>query len=392
MLPGIQEMVKMHEPLRGIPESVVGKCIALKLTGGVGDCVMAIGGTARILAARRAQITAVVMPHMGPLLLAMEGVSGWVSAQRFNALQVQARFDAVFDFVGTFNKTKELREGEYYQLVSDRIGFKVSPGCFDFGRNFKAADRVVALHSGASNPNRRWSNEKWRELAYQLRDRGCKITWLGTRDEFGFNAEDIYKLSDREESLLGQAQWLTQAGYFIGCDSGFLHIAGVLGVPGLGLFGNTAPEHVIGSYPALRGVQCFDRMGLAPTRSLRVDDAASKKLMEGLTVDDVLQATPVSAVECTPQDRIEYPSERVRILLLGNDAHTRGLIHRFLKQYYCVDLEVVEDNPKYDVIMNAEPGCCTVEIRKTQKRATVVTSNLENIRRALRELLNREVE
>ncbi len=389
MTAGFANVVEQAEPSRVLPadlSQLIGRQVALKFTGGIGDCIIAIGGLAPALEKAGALVTAVTLPHQGPLLLRMQGVSAWIAAQRFNSPVIRGKFDLIFDFAFTFNRAHELKEGEYYSLASARAGVLVVPGQFDFKHTHDPKGRVVALHPGASNPNRRWSEDKWRELAFEIRDRGFDVLWLGTRDEYGFNAKGITKLSDADPSLVGQAKKLAESDYFIGCDSGFAHIAGVLGVPGLVIFLNTHPKDVIESYPSLKGVHCFERLTLQPSRSLVPNCWKTNVLRECLGVEEVLNASSFGAIGCTPGIRDEEPSMKASIALVGVPDKE---LQRLLSEIF--DVTVMTNMPTTGTEFDA-----VLEIRENlgrlyTKHSKVMLSleNFENVRRAIRENLNR---
>lgn len=102
---------------------------------------------------------------------------------------------------------------------------------------------VVVLHPGPSWPVREWPSQRWCELASIISARmPALIIKIGTdRDSmsrvrpFGLisNAVDWTNQLD----VMEIAALIEQASVFIGIDSGPLHIAGVLRVPSVGLFG-----------------------------------------------------------------------------------------------------------------------------------------------------------
>ena len=274
-----------------MPPSVTGLRVALKLTGGVGDTVIALGGTAAALRAERpGEVVAVVMYHQMDLMREMEGIDDAIEAQKFNRLDIQMGFDVIITFASVFNSVNDLRRGGYYKLAGQRANRPVGPGEFSFKRA-ETTPRVVVLHPASSNPNRRWDEEKWTKLAYAIRDSGSEVQWLGTRDEFGFTDKGIHKLSDDNSNLVWQARQVAKASFFVGGDSGFGHIAGVLGIPGIILFGNTHPNDVIDCYESLRGVHKFTSYE-QPSRSLKPDCPKSMDAMNRIEVDDVTECIP----------------------------------------------------------------------------------------------------
>jgi len=379
MIPGLTVLENVREPQRQLPKDVSGLKIALKMTGGVGDSIMAIGGPARDLASRGAIITAITMKHAGELIQEMVGVEDWLESQKFNNPAVRSKYDVLIDFAGTFNTAKYLREEPYYELVSRRVGFGVVPGAFKF--KHEPEGRRVAIHPGASNPNRRWDVKRWQQLAYEIRERDCEVVFLGTRDEPGFNDKGISKASDRDSNLLWQAKVLAKCCYFIGCDSGFVHIAGVLGVPGVVLFGNTSAKTVISSYPSLKGIEKFE--GGLPTRSLTVGCKKSKENMQAITVGDVIAATPLAAVE-TNGRALQRPkeAEKMKIALVG--VPNNEIVH-FLKNRY--EVVVYGNMPKHndnDVLVVFSDEVWQLHTKSGKKYR--VRQNQEDLVRAIREI------
>ena len=288
MIPGI-EVLTGHEPAQTLPKDLSGVKVALKMFGGVGDCLIAIGSVAPALAERGAIVTAVVAEHHQELLAEVRGVCHVAEVKTYNNPAIRHKQDVLIDFARTFNAPRQLRAENYYKLVSDRVGFRVRPGSF---KNFEywpdPEDKLICVHTSASNRNRQWSDDKWRDLANELVKRGWRVVFLGKRSEFGFNEEGIKNYSDIDTGLLPQMRCLAVANAFVGCDSGFAHVAGILGVPGVVLFGNTSEDHVIAEYPSLKGVDAYDKVEYGPTRSLKRGCQRSIDAMRAIEVCDVL--------------------------------------------------------------------------------------------------------
>ena len=212
-----------------------------------------------------------------------------ISDHKMRNLGYYRTFDEVINFAGFLTTTRTLRTDDYYQCAEEKLGKPVKePGFWSFP---EGAERVwqdtVAIHPGASNPNRHWNNEEWEKLAFSLAATGKKVVWLGPRNEFGFNATNIFKLSDTDETLEGQAKFLLRCGYFIGTDSGFAHVAGTGLIPGKVLFFSTSPEAVIARYPSLEGVKAYNKAGIEPSFSLDPEDENAKISQKALKYDDI---------------------------------------------------------------------------------------------------------
>jgi len=257
----------------------------------------------------------------------------------------------------------------------------VMPGRFSFTWELPRRPRV-AIHPEASNPNRRWISERWAEVAYELRDRGCEIIWLGTRDEFGFSARGIQKLSDENTKLLWQIRQLARCSYFVGCDSGFAHAAGLLGIPGAVLFGNTHPDDVIASYPALKGIHDLSGHD-EPSRSLRVGCKKSEAAMDRLTVEKVLQAIPYQEKVAAQEREEQTMPTQIKVAVVGQSLAEEA---RELSQWFAVDhlTNVPQVTTDYDAVvcMRQDRICLMLKTRRVFVRHSV-----EDIRRTLRELI-----
>ncbi len=128
--------------------------------------------------------------------------------------------------------------------------------------------KYVAIHFSGSVPERSIPIEKAMALAFRIADEGHtailygKWTDLSTfkRDESGGKTSvrelrpGVYNLCGLLENQDEMVAAMSLMDFFIGPDSGLLHLAGALGVPGLGIF---IPYHSsirIGYYPSLSGV------------------------------------------------------------------------------------------------------------------------------------------
>lgn len=100
--------------------------------------------------------------------------------------------------------------------------------------------------------DRLWRIESWRTLIRLLKEAGHRVVVLD-------KSEGQCKTLDCEYLAGASAEWvasvLLNARCLIGLDSGPLHFAGCLGVPGIGLFGKTAGKDIFGLYPSIQCVQ-----------------------------------------------------------------------------------------------------------------------------------------
>jgi len=276
----------LNEPLTCLNSPPAKVC--LKMVGGIGDCIIALGGAAKALSQQGYEVTVSCREFQKPLITHMSGVHSYVSPSTLNDPSARSKFDALIDFAKVFNSRRALKSGGYYRLASERLQTSFGPGEFTFPRK-EIYKKVVALHAGASNFNRCWPIDKWTRLAEILVGNGYTVAWLGTKDDFGFNASRVFKLSDVTDDLTLQAQSLAGYHYFIGNDSGLMHMAAAVRTPTIGLFGpspavrygpwgkHCAAMESSESYAELIGGRSFDHR-------------STENLMTGLSVEAVEQA------------------------------------------------------------------------------------------------------
>lgn len=372
---------------------LVDQRVCLKCFGGMGDVLMAIGGTAYALSESGAIVTAAVASHHQDLVTRLVGVFDTVPISRLNTAEGRLQFDRLIDFEGVFANSRQLRAADYYKLVSERAGITVTPGKFErVSRTYTV--NVALLHTCASNPNRRWPTDRWTDLAYELAASGYCVRFLGTKDEFGFtdSGAGIFKCSDYGATLHSQITELSVAKLFVGNDSGFAHIAGMLGTPGAVIFSTTHPDDVIAHYPSLRGVHAFDKLGIAPSRTLRGQDDDATKLMNAVTVEDVLAALNLNPSGVLWERCMTLP-KRHKVLIVGVPSDVAKYAE-WLKDSY--ELAFADNMPTqsadYDAVLLVTTSDGSPMLRHRshgiEKTSRIATYNEEVVRRAFRELLN----
>jgi ADP-heptose:LPS heptosyltransferase len=161
-----------------------------------------------------------------------------------DVLQRLARFDRIYSWYGTavseFREAVEKLPIRFYSALPaasgmhatdfycSQVGAPVAPPRLDIPLIVPGGFTVI--HPFASNPQKRWPLERFRELALQLAD----VRWCAGPEEPLENAiriPDLYEL----------ACWLAHADLFIGNDSGITHLAAAVGIPVIALFGPTDP-------------------------------------------------------------------------------------------------------------------------------------------------------
>ncbi len=119
----------------------------------------------------------------------------------------------------------------------------------------KKKETVIALGMGANWRGKTWPIENFIALVQKIKARSdlfpnCRFLLLGGPDERPLieaflkeiDKKDVIDLMGKLDLLMVYAA-LKNAHMFIGNDSGLMHLAAAAGIPTLGLFGPSRPEH-----------------------------------------------------------------------------------------------------------------------------------------------------
>jgi ADP-heptose:LPS heptosyltransferase len=114
----------------------------------------------------------------------------------------------------------------------------------------------IAASPGSRWPMKRWPTDRYIQLFTSIQKQyGYSIMLLGDAGDREISGRIERALGDKVLNLTGQTSILEAAGYirrcagFIGNDSGLMHLAELVGVPVLALFGPTV--EAFGYYPSL---------------------------------------------------------------------------------------------------------------------------------------------
>lgn len=359
------------EPLIALPASCQGLKVCLKCVGGIGDTIIACASTALAIAREASSVTLAVREGQVEFFKAFRGIDFVIEASKLNRHDVRTQFDVYVDFYGTFANSRQLRNQDYYELVEQRIKREVPLPKLIF--EYSPQPKTVAIHPGASNPNRQWPTDRWEKVADAFISNGWHVYWLGSKDEFGFTNARSTRLADQSNSIRYQAEKLAQCSYFLGNDSGYGHIAGILGVPGLVLFSANYAHNVIKRYSSLKGIDSFDKVQYSPNFSLRQDDPVTIAALQAITVEQVLAEVGIEIAAQSSEKQYSKP----QITLVGTLpyvlAENLGKTYDFKRQ----------DNPQLPYIY-WENGL----VFKAADREYRLSDNLQEIINGLRTLLS----
>ena len=105
--------------------------------------------------------------------------------------------------------------------------------------------RYVLMHAGCSPewPSKQWPREYFAELAGMIEEKGCRIVWVGGREESEINrnlAQTTGLDATGEFSLLQLYLLAQDAAFAVTNDSGPMHVMAIAGIPVYSFFGPTS--------------------------------------------------------------------------------------------------------------------------------------------------------
>lgn len=154
------------------------------------------------------------------------------------------------------------------------------------------SDRFVLINPGASWPSKRWETNRFANLAaatYQAHGLKSVIVWAG--DEEHSMAKQIVDGSQGASVIAPQtnlrelAALCAHSFFFVGCDTGPMHIAAAMNTPCIGMYGPTRPQDS-GAY-GNRHIHLQKQYHAGTSRERR---GASNDAMRQILVSDVCSA------------------------------------------------------------------------------------------------------
>ncbi len=162
-------------------------------------------------------------------------------------------------------------------------------------RQFVAASHLgcgfVVLNPGASWESKRWSPRKFARVARHLGEQHnipSLVTWAGAEERSW--AQQVVDRSGGHAvlaaptSLTELASLMQHAHFFVGSDTGPLHIAGAMKTPCIGLYGPTRPQDSGAYGPGHIAVQAFYQSGDRRTRR------TNRTAMNAIDAESVIDA------------------------------------------------------------------------------------------------------
>lgn len=175
-----------------------------------------------------------------------------------------------------------------FQLPVDPVSDKEMKRFVD---DSDVGDEFVLINPGAGWPSKRWETDRFADVAsYAWTSHGIKsiVSWAGDEElalatAIHSSASQAVKLAP-QTNLRQLAALCAQALFFIGCDTGPIHLAAAMNTPCLGLYGPTRPCDS-GAYGGMHiHLQARYQAGTSRQRRTANNDA-----MREISVKDVCQ-------------------------------------------------------------------------------------------------------
>jgi lipopolysaccharide heptosyltransferase II len=162
--------------------------------------------------------------------------------------------------------------------------------------NALAADKLIALNPGTSNPIKCWSTEQFAQLADRLiSDLGMHVVIVGAPGETHLADAIESAMHEKPLKLAGKTSLLQLGAVLKRCqllvsgDTGTLHMATAVGCRVVGLFGAVDPKR---TGPVGMGHRVIQAKGVAcvPCRDRKCTNSRYLECMEKITVHEVFDA------------------------------------------------------------------------------------------------------
>ena len=155
------------------------------------------------------------------------------------------RYADVFRSMGlTVDLSKKMRlnlQGESFMAVNALAGKK------------NDGEKWVGVAPFAAHPQKIYPTDRMREVVQQLANEGCKVFLFGageaeTKDLAAWEQKNVTSVCGKLGGLKNEMLLMSRLNLMISMDSANLHIASMLGVPVLSIWGATHPKAGFGGY------------------------------------------------------------------------------------------------------------------------------------------------
>lgn len=282
---------------RHLPNDWSNSAIIVKILGGIGDTLI-VGCLGKLLKEKECFVTLAVSEEWIPLAKCFNYFDAVISITEANSLEVLRDHNYLLDLTYAYHEGRDFAvKKDFYKQIVEKAGLppRSSIPTVEIKFPWEVENKIAkefpkgvtfVLHTGSSNPIRRWKYSYWERLAQKLLENNANVIWLGLDSDFCLYEENSYSYLGR--NLLEQAVVASMATFFIGNDSGFAHLAGCCERPGLVLLGSTDEEAILSQYNTLSGIKTISSLECIPCRSLRNDCPLDVACMTNLSPEEVI--------------------------------------------------------------------------------------------------------
>jgi len=282
-----------------VPDDWTAQGILIKCGGGIGDCLIA-SAAAAYLKREVCAVTMAVSSNAMKFVELIKQVDAVANLTESNTPAFDQSFDVVLDLRDFLQGTsRTVVEQDFYARAYEIAGISATvmtmptleiPTSVMSQRRLPLITRTrrfVGIHPDASSKHRCWNDIGWRTVIEHCTTIGLEVLIFG---QDGSRFDGIDGVLDCTEMPEAEQVFLLKACRVLVCtDSCFMHLAGISGVPIVGLFGFSVAEHCAAHYRHVHVVK--GRTPCECKRILRSKDCTSAfACMQSVDTVDVLHA------------------------------------------------------------------------------------------------------
>lgn len=288
--------------LRSIPDNWENEFILLICLGGIGDCLIA-SNIITTLKQKKCFVTFAVGDNALGFCEYLEAPDDVVDVTLTNSASFRNNYSVIVDVTGyALSGPKTIVDSDFYFACRQKIDFNNYH--FDlpkfslprrtervrsrFRHSKVSIDNIICVHTEPTALHRKWPIQKWIELFSVLEDNGKYVMLLGKPTNEFDGVRNLTNCTDLP--ILEQLQVCNESRFFLGIDSAWAHISGLLRKAGLVIFAPSVPGNLIKHYEQIepilpKGGVCRHRNYHSPTSGGELCDCISD-----IEVDSVINS------------------------------------------------------------------------------------------------------
>lgn len=240
--------------------------LKILVAGGLsyGDCIM-LTPCLRDLKLRypKSTLTIACLPYFRTAFLNLPYIDDFAPWPM--PLETYAEFDEVH-ILERFSSHPKAKTHHLTDVFADILGLEVTDGRCEYrpteaevewvkGEFPRNDRRRIGIQVQASQRARTYPHKQLMEVMNLLIKKGWELWMMGRPGEYACQEiGHLHDLSRHTTTFRQQAAFLTTCDAFLGPDSGFLHAAGAMNIPSVGLFGPFPWQFRTSQYPSVFGL------------------------------------------------------------------------------------------------------------------------------------------